>query len=106
MNLALSALILDNWREPSPIMKWLIETHTRRIKATLSYALAKTTIMALLPHFTLELKMAMPSAARIERVGRKWINDRVLRMIQPDGSPPFHNLSSSQFGRFLARLFA
>lgn len=93
MNLAMSALILENWREPSPAMKWLIETHARRIAPTLSYALGQDN-----NHGTAEASAlfiagiwgqswAMPGAERATRIGRKWVNERALRIIQPDGSP-------------------
>ena len=41
MNLALAALILDTWDDPSPTMRWLVEAHARRIRPTLSYALGQ-----------------------------------------------------------------
>ena len=93
MNLALSALILENWREPSTAMQWLIETHARRVHPTLSYALGQDN-----NHGTAEASAlfiagiwgqgwSMPGAARIARLGRKWVNNRALRVIQPDGSP-------------------
>lgn len=93
MNLALSALILDTWRSPSPPMKWLIETHARRIQPTLSYALGQDNnhgtaeACALFIAGTWGKVWAMPGAEQIARTGRKWLNDRALRMIQPDGSP-------------------
>lgn len=93
MNLALSALILDNWRSPSPALKWLIETHARRIQPTLFYALGQDNnhgtveACALFIAGTWGKVWAMPDAEHIARTGRKWLNDRALRMIQPDGSP-------------------
>lgn len=93
MNLALSALILDTWRSPSPAMKWLVETHARRIQPTLSYALGQDNnhgtaeACALFIAGTWGQVWTMPGAARIASTGRKWLNDRALRMIQPDGSP-------------------
>lgn len=93
MNLALSALILDEWREPSPAMKWLVETHTRRIYPTLHYALGQDNnhgaaeACALYIAGTWGQTWSMLGADRIARAGRKWVNDRALRLIQPDGSP-------------------
>jgi hypothetical protein len=93
MNLALSALILDTWRSPSPSMKWLIETHARRIQPTLSYALGQDNnhgtaeACALFIAGTWGKVWTMQGAEQIARTGRKWLNDRALRMIQPDGSP-------------------
>ena len=93
MNLTLSALILDCWRNPSPAMKWLVETHARRICPTLSYALGQDNnhgtaeACALFIAGSWGQGWAMPGAARIARIGRKWVNNRALRMIQPDGSP-------------------
>jgi hypothetical protein len=93
MNLALSALILDTWRSPSPAMKWLIEAHARRIQPTLSYAIGQdnnhgtTEACALFIVGTWGKVWTMPGAEQIARTGRKWLNDRALRIIQPDGSP-------------------
>lgn len=93
MNLALAALILDLWHSPSPTLKWLIETHARRIHPTLSYALGQDNnhgtaeACALFIAGTWGQSWAMPGAARLARTGRKWLNNRALRMIQPDGSP-------------------
>ncbi|SDX67924.1 Heparinase II/III N-terminus [Sulfitobacter pontiacus] len=93
MNLALSALILESWREPSEAMKWLIETHARRIRPTLSYALGQDN-----NHGTAEAsalfiagmwgqEWSMLGAEQIAMIGKKWVNDRALRVIQSDGSP-------------------
>lgn len=93
MNFALSALILNTWRSPSPALKWLIETHAHRILPTLSYALGQDNnhgsaeACALFIAGTWGGDWAMPGAERIARIGRKWMNDRALRLIQPDGSP-------------------
>lgn len=93
MNLALAALILDTWRDPTPTMRWLVEAHAQRIRPTLSYALGQNN-----NHGTAEAcglyvagswgkRWSMPGAARCERIGLRWLNDRALRMIQADGSP-------------------
>ncbi|MFG6531422.1 MULTISPECIES: alginate lyase family protein [unclassified Sulfitobacter] len=93
MNLALAALILDTWRDPSPTMRWLVEAHARRIRPTLSYALGQDN-----NHGTAEAcgiyvagswgkRWSMPDADRCARTGLRWLNDRALRMIQADGSP-------------------
>lgn len=93
MNLALAALILDTWRNPSPAMKWLIENHARRVYPTMSYALGQdnnhgtTEACGLFIAGSWGQLWSMPDAARIERTGRSWLNDRALRMIQSDGSP-------------------
>lgn len=93
MNLALSALILGTWRSPSPALKWLIETHVRRIQPTLSYALGQDNnhgtaeACALFIAGTWGKVWSMHGAEEIAQNGRKWLNDRALRMIQPDGSP-------------------
>lgn len=93
MNLALSALILGTWRAPSPALKWLIDTHARRIQPTLPYALGQDNnhgtaeACALFIAGTWGKVWSMHGAEEIARTGRKWLNDRALRMIQPDGSP-------------------
>ena len=93
LNLALTALILNTWRTPSPTLKWLVETHVRRILPTLSYALGQdnnhgtTEACALFIAGTWGRQWSMPGAAKFARTGHKWMNNRALRMIQPDGSP-------------------
>lgn len=93
MNLALSELILGTWHSPTPATKWLIETHARRIQPTLSYALAQDNnhgtaeACALFIAGTWGKLWTMPGAEQIARTGGKWLNNRALRMIQPDGSP-------------------
>jgi hypothetical protein len=93
MNLALSALIMDQWRTPSPVMQWLIETHARRIYSTLNYAIAQDNnhgtaeACALFIAGTWGQDWKMSRAAQFARTGRKWINNRALRVILPDGSP-------------------
>lgn len=93
MNLALAALLLDTWRDPSPAMKWLIETHARRIRPTLAYALGQDNnhgtaeTCALLVAGSWGMRWSMPRAKDCEQIGLRWLNDRALRMIQPDGSP-------------------
>lgn len=93
MNLALTAIILDIWRDPPPALKWLVETHARRIRPTLSYALGQDN-----NHGTAEAcglfiagswgrLWSMPGSAKIEETGRSWLNDRALRTVQSDGSP-------------------
>ncbi|WP_407496732.1 alginate lyase family protein [Pseudooceanicola sp. MF1-13] len=93
MNLALAALILDTWRDPSPTIQWLVEVHARRIRNTLSYALGQDN-----NHGTAEAcglyvagswgkRWLMPDADQCERTGLRWLNNRALRMIQADGSP-------------------
>jgi hypothetical protein len=93
MNLALCSLILNNWRSPSRALKWFIEIHAQRIEPTLHYAIAQDNnhgtaeACALFIAGTWGKLWAMPRAGRLARTGRKWLNDRALRMIQPDGSP-------------------
>ena len=93
MNLALAALILDTWRDPSPTMRWLVEAHERRIRPTLSYAIGQDN-----NHGTAEAcglyiagnwgkRFSMPDADRCARTGLRWLNDRATRMLQVDGSP-------------------
>ncbi len=93
MNLALTALILDRWCNPSPAMQWLVETHAHRVYPTLSYAIGQDNnhgtaeSSALFIAGTWGQKWGMKGSARIARTGKKWVNDRAKRVIQPDGSP-------------------
>lgn len=93
MNLALTALILDTWHNPSPALKWLIEIHARRIWPTLSYSLGQDNNHGTAEACSLFIagswgqQWGLPNATRFEAFGRRWLNDRALRLIQPDGSP-------------------
>lgn len=99
MNLALAALILDTWRSPSSALKWLIEVHASRISPTLSYALAQDNnhgsaeACALYLAGTWGDRWGMGSAQRVARRGKRWLEDRALRLIQSDGSPSQYSVT-------------
>ena len=93
MNLSLSAIILEDWRTPFPALRWMVETHAQRIYPTLSYAIGQDNnhgtaeACALFIAGTWGQMWAMHGASKFAWAGRKWVNNRALRMIQHDGSP-------------------
>lgn len=93
INLALSNLILNSWSNPTEALKWIIEVHANRIDQTLSYALGQDNnhgtveACALFIAGTWGKSWSMPGAAKIAQRGKKWLNERALRVIQIDGSP-------------------
>jgi hypothetical protein len=93
MNLAMSNIILGNNETPSPSLTWLVETSARRISPTLDYALGQDNnhgsaeACALFIAGTWGRSWNMPDADDMAKCGRRWLQDRALRLIQPDGSP-------------------
>lgn len=93
MNLSLAAVIMDGWERPSPALAWLVEAHARRIEPTLTYALGQDNnhgsaeACALYLAGTWGARWSMPGADALARRGHYWLGNRVLRLIQKDGSP-------------------
>ena len=93
MNLALCSLILNSWEKPSAALKWIVEAHATRIYQTFSYALGQDNnhgtveACALYIAGTWGKSWSMSGADKFARRGRKWLNERALRVIQIDGSP-------------------
>lgn len=92
IHLAVAARMLDGLKEPSAALRELLAAHLRRIQPTVSYARAQDN-----NHGTSEAAAlfiggawlgpsADPAANRWETVGRRLLEDRVARLIRPDGS--------------------
>lgn len=92
MHLALAALILDETRTPQPSVVELLTAHLRRIAPTVSYAIAQDN-----NHGTSEAaalfiggswldRLGRSEGLRWQRQGRALLENRVPRLIQPDGT--------------------
>jgi hypothetical protein len=93
MNLAMSQIILGDKAAPSSSLAWLVETSARRIRPTLNYALGQDNnhgsaeACALFIAGTWGQLWKMPDADDMAQLGRRWLENRALRLIQSDGSP-------------------
>jgi hypothetical protein len=93
MNLAMAQIILGDEAPPSPTLAWFVETSARRIRPTLNYALAQDNnhgsaeACALFIAGTWGRLWNMPDADEMAQLGRHWLQNRSLRLIQSDGSP-------------------
>lgn len=92
MHLAMAALILGQARAPKRGLVDLVCVHLRRIAPTMSYAIAQDN-----NHGTSEAaglfiggswlaKLGQARGKRWQRIGRKWLENRVARLIAEDGS--------------------
>lgn len=93
MNLAMAQIILGNGPLPTPTLAWLMEASARRIRPTINYALGQDNnhgsaeACALFISGTWGKLWNMPDADDFASFGRRWLENRMLRLIQPDGSP-------------------
>jgi hypothetical protein len=93
LNLALCEMILGHKTAPSPLLVWFIEASVRRIRSTLNYAIGQDNnhgsieACALFIAGTWGDQWNMPHADEIAQVGKRWLQNRALRLIQSDGSP-------------------
>lgn len=92
MHLAMAAVLMEQEVGTEKSMLHLVETHLRRIAPTIQYAMAQDN-----NHGTSEAaalfigggwlaKNGMPEGKRWYALGRKWLENRVLRLIESDGS--------------------
>ena len=94
LNLLLSCYILDSQKNPSELIKRFVVEHCERISATLHYAIAQNN-----NHATSEaaalfvagnwLQQVFPTEKKAKRwatLGRYWLENRVRRLIEEDGS--------------------
>jgi len=92
MHLAMSAVLLDQQRQPLPGLVALIELHLKRIEPTIRYAMAQdnnhgtSEAAALFIGGSWLLKNNHPEGERYYRAGRKWLENRAARLIERDGS--------------------
>ncbi|MBL8370333.1 MAG: heparinase II/III-family protein [Burkholderiaceae bacterium] len=115
MNLALTSVLWGSVRQPSEALKWLVEAHARRIAATFQYAIGQDNnhgsaeACALFVAGTWGSLWGMDDSAELAVLGRRWLNNRALRLIEKDGSPiqysvTYHraNLETFSFAQFWA----
>ncbi|MCO7565658.1 heparinase II/III-family protein [Pseudomonas sp. S 311-6] len=92
LHLAMSAVILDQHRQPLPGLMALVSLHLKRIEPTLSYAMAQdnnhgtSEAAALYIGGTWLMKNGHPEGERYYRAGRRWLENRACRLIERDGS--------------------
>ncbi|WP_279130993.1 alginate lyase family protein [Photobacterium phosphoreum] len=92
MHLAFTAKLLNQVKQPEPALLELVKAHLQRIAPTISYAVAQDN-----NHGTSEAAALFiggswlvingdKSATRWQQLGRKWLENRALRLIEDDGS--------------------
>ena len=93
MHLAMAARLLNQQAEPCPALLDLIDLHLQRIAPTISYAVAQdnnhgTSEAAALFIGGSWLAVQRPDSRGSiwSALGRKWLENRVARLIEPDGS--------------------
>lgn len=103
-NLLQAALILDQWDRPAPRLESLIFRHLERIQPNIRYAVAQdnnhgTSEAAALfigGHWLLKTRGAtapVPKAIAYAREGRRRLENRIQRLIEPDGSFSQHSVT-------------
>lgn len=91
MHLLLAARFLDQLDKPEPALVTLIEAHLARVYPTLSYAIAQdnnhgtSEAAALFMAGEWLARQGVASASQWAHSGRRWLEDRVRRLIEPDG---------------------
>ncbi len=99
MHLALAARILGQDASPSSDLLVLVEGHLARIHPTLSYAMAQdnnhgtSEAAALFIGGSLLEAGGVDKGAAWARDGRHWLENRVQKLIEPDGSFSQHSLN-------------
>ena len=92
IHLAMAALILDQIKSPETGLITLIKTHLKRISPTISYAIAQdnnhaiSEAAALFVGGTWLSMTGDTDGKKWEVQGRKWLENRVARLIETDGS--------------------
>ncbi|MGH8021487.1 MAG: heparinase II/III domain-containing protein, partial [Opitutaceae bacterium] len=92
IHLAMAAFILGQVAAPEQGLLELVAVHLRRIKPAINYAIAQdnnhgtSEAAALFIGGSWLRKLGRPAGAEWESLGRKWLEDRVARLIEDDGS--------------------
>lgn len=92
MHLAMAAVILDQAKKPEPALLELIRLHLMRIAPTLSYAIAQdnnhgtSEAAALFIGGSWLADNGYNEGRKWQQKGRKWLENRALRLIEEDGS--------------------
>ncbi len=92
MHLAISALILDQVQMPPSDLKSLVHLHLKRIAPTLQYAIAQdnnhgtSESAALFIGGSWLAEAGTEDGSEFMQSGRKWLENRVLRLVGSDGT--------------------
>lgn len=92
MHLAMAALMLGQTQQASSALRELMHLHLQRIAPTLSYAIGQdnnhgtSEAAALFIGGSWLQALGQPEGARWARLGRRWLEDRALRLIGEEGS--------------------
>ena len=92
MHLAMAALVLGQTRQAGPALRDLIHLHLQRIAPTLSYAIGQdnnhgtSEAAALFIGGSWLQTLGLPAGARWAALGRRWLENRAVRLIGEDGS--------------------
>lgn len=92
MHLAMAALILGQTCDANSTLIELIHTHLKRIAPTIQYAIAQdnnhgtSEAAALFMGGAWLCAMGISEGKRFERMGRKWLENRVSKIVMEDGS--------------------
>jgi len=92
IHLCCAALILGQEQQPLPAFQEIIRLHLRRISPTIHYAIAQNNnhgtseAAALFIGGSLLSSLGASDGSRWENMGRGWLENRVKRLIEKDGS--------------------
>lgn len=92
MHLAIAALILRQTGQPGKGLVDLVRHHMQRISLTISYAIAQdnnhgtSEAAALFIGGSWLAAQGINEGKQLQQKGRKWLENRVARLIEPDGS--------------------
>lgn len=92
LHLAVAALLLGEQGRPTPALRNLVAAHLQRIEPTMAYAVTQdnnhgtSEAAALWVGGTWLASSGPGSGTRWARVGRRWLENRVARLIGADGS--------------------
>ncbi|WP_218000383.1 heparinase II/III family protein [Sphingomonas soli] len=92
MHLAMATLLISGGTEPSPALRASLFNHLQRIAPTMGYAVGQdnnhgtSEAAALFIGGSWLAQAGVAEANRWQRMGRRWLENRVSRLIAPDGS--------------------
>lgn len=99
MNLAFTAKLLNQVNNPEPALIALVKIHLQRIAPTMSYAIAQdnnhgtSEAAALFIGGSWLLSIGDNGAKHWHNLGRKWLEERALHLIEEDGSFSQHSVT-------------
>lgn len=92
MHLLAASMILDQCARPEEGLMQLVRSHLQRIAPTIGYAIGQdnnhgtSEAAALFMGGSWLASLGLPEGRRWKRMGRKWLEDRVFKLVQADGS--------------------